>query len=95
MGSIAARVADRVIVTTDNPRSEEPARIAAAILEGAKGGPATVEAVEDRRAAIERAVASAAAEDVVVIAGKGHESGQIFRDRTVPFDDGEVARAAR
>jgi UDP-N-acetylmuramoyl-L-alanyl-D-glutamate--2,6-diaminopimelate ligase len=95
MGAIAARLAELVIITTDNPRSEEPSAIAAAIAEGAAGGPGTVVVLEDRRTAIEHAVASARAEDVIVIAGKGHEAVQILRDRTVPFDDAEVVRACR
>jgi UDP-N-acetylmuramoyl-L-alanyl-D-glutamate--2,6-diaminopimelate ligase len=89
MGRIAARLADQVIVTSDNPRSEDPAAIAADITNGL---PLDVEL--DRGAAIERAVETARQGDVVVIAGKGHERGQQFADRIVPFDDREVARAA-
>jgi UDP-N-acetylmuramoyl-L-alanyl-D-glutamate--2,6-diaminopimelate ligase len=95
MGAIAARLAERVIITTDNPRSEEPSTIAAAIAEGARKGPGKIELVEDRRAAIEAAIAGAKDSDVIVIAGKGHESEQIFRDRTTHFDDAEVVRACR
>jgi UDP-N-acetylmuramoyl-L-alanyl-D-glutamate--2,6-diaminopimelate ligase len=91
MGEVAARLADRVVVTSDNPRSEEPDEIIAAILEGVAAG-ADVEV--DRRRAIEQAVAGAADGDIVVIAGKGHETTQTFRDTTVPFDDAEVAREA-
>jgi UDP-N-acetylmuramoyl-L-alanyl-D-glutamate--2,6-diaminopimelate ligase len=90
MGRIASDLADLAIVTSDNPRSEEPEAIIAQILEGA--GEAEVE--PDRREAIARAVAAAGEGDVVVIAGKGHEQGQQFADRTVPFDDREVARDA-
>jgi UDP-N-acetylmuramoyl-L-alanyl-D-glutamate--2,6-diaminopimelate ligase len=90
MGEIAARVADRVIVTSDNPRSEDPAAIIEEVLVGS--GP-DVEHEVDRRIAIERAISTAAAGDVVVIAGKGHEQGQEFEGgRKVPFDDVTVAR---
>jgi UDP-N-acetylmuramoyl-L-alanyl-D-glutamate--2,6-diaminopimelate ligase len=90
MGEIAARLADRVIVTSDNPRSEDPAAIIDEILVGT--GPA-VEHEVDRRIAIEQAISSAAAGDVVVIAGKGHEQGQEFEGgRKLPFDDVTVAR---
>ena len=90
MGRIATELADLAIVTSDNPRSEDPGAIIAEILEGA--GDAEVEA--DRREAIARAVAAADEGDVVVIAGKGHEQGQQFADGTIPFDDREVAREA-
>jgi UDP-N-acetylmuramoyl-L-alanyl-D-glutamate--2,6-diaminopimelate ligase len=90
MGRIATDLSDLAIVTSDNPRSEEPEAIIAEILEGA--GDAEVE--PDRREAIARAVAAAGEGDVVVIAGKGHEQGQQFADRTIPFDDREVAREA-
>ncbi len=90
MGRIATELADVAIVTSDNPRSEEPDAIIAEILAGA--GDAEVEA--DRREAIARAVEAAEEGDVVVIAGKGHEQGQQFADRTIPFDDREVAREA-
>jgi UDP-N-acetylmuramoyl-L-alanyl-D-glutamate--2,6-diaminopimelate ligase len=91
MGRIATELADVAIVTSDNPRSEEPEAIIAEILEGA-GSEAEVE--PDRREAIARAVATADEGDVVVIAGKGHEQGQQFADRTIPFDDREVASEA-
>jgi UDP-N-acetylmuramoyl-L-alanyl-D-glutamate--2,6-diaminopimelate ligase len=91
MGRIATELADLAIVTSDNPRSEEPEAIIAEILEGT-GSEAEVE--PDRREAIARAVADAGEGDVVVIAGKGHEQGQQFADRTIPFDDREVAREA-
>jgi len=90
MGEIATRLADRVIVTSDNPRSEDPEAIIREILAGAGQG---VEHTVDRREAIERAIAGAASGDVVVIAGKGHEQGQEFAGgRKVPFDDASVAR---
>ncbi|GAA0769883.1 UDP-N-acetylmuramoyl-L-alanyl-D-glutamate--2,6-diaminopimelate ligase [Erythromicrobium ramosum] len=93
MGEVAARAADIAIVTDDNPRSEDPAAIRAAIMAGA--GPNTRE-VGDRRAAIAVAVGEAGANDIVLIAGKGHEQGQIFGSgetmRIEAFDDVEVAR---
>ena len=90
MGEIAARLADRVIVTSDNPRSEDPSAIIEEILVGS--GP-DVEHEVDRRAAIDRAIANAIAGDVVVIAGKGHEQGQEFEaGRKIPFDDVTAVR---
>jgi UDP-N-acetylmuramoyl-L-alanyl-D-glutamate--2,6-diaminopimelate ligase len=89
MGRVARRLADVAIVTSDNPRSEEPEAIIAEIMDGV-----AMDAEPDRRAAIERAVALARTGDVVVIAGKGHEQGQQFADRTLPFDDRTVAREA-
>jgi UDP-N-acetylmuramoyl-L-alanyl-D-glutamate--2,6-diaminopimelate ligase len=92
MGEVAARLADRVIVTSDNPRSEEPDAIVDEILAGA--GPEAEREV-DRRRAIALAIDSAEAGDVVVIAGKGHEQGQEFEGgRKEPFDDVTVAREA-
>lgn len=94
MGEIAAELADLVVVTDDNPRGEDPAAIRREILAGAAGGPARVVEVADRRAAIEHAVAWAGPGDVVVIAGKGHETGQRSGGQTRPFDDRvELARA--
>jgi UDP-N-acetylmuramoyl-L-alanyl-D-glutamate--2,6-diaminopimelate ligase len=94
MGEIAARLADVVFVTSDNPRSEEPERIIAEIMAGAASS-AHVRALEDRRAAIAEAVACAHSGDVVVIAGKGHEQGQeLAGGHKVPFDDVSVAREA-
>jgi UDP-N-acetylmuramoyl-L-alanyl-D-glutamate--2,6-diaminopimelate ligase len=96
MGEIAVRAADVVFITSDNPRGEEPTAIIAEIEAGAQavtgGAPYTV--IADRRSAIQAAIDEAAAGDVVVIAGKGHEKGQIFADRVLPFDDVEEARAA-
>jgi UDP-N-acetylmuramoyl-L-alanyl-D-glutamate--2,6-diaminopimelate ligase len=90
MGEIARRLADRVIVTSDNPRSEDPDAIIAEILAGTGGG---VDSEVDRRAAIAEAIAGAAPGDVVVIAGKGHEQGQEFAGgHKIPFDDCTVAR---
>jgi UDP-N-acetylmuramoyl-L-alanyl-D-glutamate--2,6-diaminopimelate ligase len=91
MGEVVSRLADRAIVTSDNPRSEEPE----AIIEEIRVGMDGEEVVEpDRAVAIAFAVDEAEEGDVVVIAGKGHEQGQEFRDRTIPFDDREVARDA-
>ena len=88
MGQVAAAQADVAIVTDDNPRGEDPAAIRAEILEGAPGA---IE-IGDRRAAIARAICMAGAEDIVLIAGKGHEQGQIVGDLVLPFDDVTVAR---
>ncbi|MGN6817075.1 MAG: UDP-N-acetylmuramoyl-L-alanyl-D-glutamate--2,6-diaminopimelate ligase [Sphingomonas sp.] len=88
MGEIAVRFGDMVIVTDDNPRSEDPAAIRAEVLKGAHGA---IE-IGDRRAAIAHAVAEAGGEDIVLIAGKGHEQGQIVGDLVLPFDDVSVAR---
>ncbi|MCB1520944.1 MAG: UDP-N-acetylmuramoyl-L-alanyl-D-glutamate--2,6-diaminopimelate ligase [Hyphomicrobiaceae bacterium] len=90
MGRIAVEGADHVIVTDDNPRSENPAAIRAEILKGATGAAE----IGDRRAAIDAAVASAGAGDVVIIAGKGHETGQIVGGEVLPFSDHLEARAA-
>ncbi len=90
MGQIASSVADRVIVTDDNPRSEDPATIRAAILSMAPGA----ETVSPRADAILAAIGALREGDVLVIAGKGHEQGQIIGDETLPFDDVLVARAA-
>jgi UDP-N-acetylmuramoyl-L-alanyl-D-glutamate--2,6-diaminopimelate ligase len=96
MGGIAARLADRVWVTSDNPRSERPEAIIDEIVGGieAVGGRAHHAAIPDRRTAIPCALASAGAGDVVVIAGKGHETYQIVGSAVLPFDDRAVARAA-
>jgi len=91
MGAVAERAADRVIITSDNPRGEDPLRIIDAIAGGMR---AAAPREPDRRHAIERAVAEAALEDVVLIAGKGHESYQEIAGRRLPFSDQAVARAA-
>ena len=88
MGQIAAKLADVVIVTDDNPRSEDPATVRTAIM---KGCPDAQE-VGDRLEAIRRAVAEAKAGDTILLAGKGHETGQKIGDRVLPFDDREAAR---
>ncbi|HEU0023503.1 MAG TPA: cyanophycin synthetase, partial [Thermoleophilaceae bacterium] len=92
MGDAARRLADRVIVTSDNPRSEDPEAIIDEIMAGAGAG---AERETDRRRAIALAVEGAARGDVIVVAGKGHEQGQEFAGgRKEPFDDVTVAREA-
>jgi len=90
MGEIACRLADRAIVTDDNPRGEDPAAIRREILAAATGA----EEFSERGEAIASAVAALGPGDVLVIAGKGHESGQTIGDRVLPFNDRDVARAA-
>ncbi len=94
MGNIAAELADYVVITSDNPRSEDPDSIIDEIQEGAKQtkSDCCVERERDRKRAIQKALWAASAGDVVLLAGKGHETYQVFRDRTVHFDDREVAR---
>jgi UDP-N-acetylmuramoyl-L-alanyl-D-glutamate--2,6-diaminopimelate ligase len=100
MGEIGARLADVLLVTSDNPRSEDPEAIIAEIMAGATSvsrppGAPPVAAEVDRRAAIERAIELARDGDVLVIAGKGHEQGQELAGGVkVPFDDVTVAREA-
>ena len=88
MGAVAARLADVVIVTDDNPRSEDPARIRSDIMAGAPGATD----IAGRRDAIAEAIRIARAGDIVLVAGKGQETGQIVGDRVLPFDDALVAR---
>jgi UDP-N-acetylmuramoyl-L-alanyl-D-glutamate--2,6-diaminopimelate ligase len=96
MGEIAVRLADYTIITSDNPRSENPQSIIAEIEEGARraSSAAIYQKITDRRFAIDTAIREAGRGDVLVIAGKGHEKGQIFADRIIPFDDVEEARKA-
>jgi UDP-N-acetylmuramoyl-L-alanyl-D-glutamate--2,6-diaminopimelate ligase len=89
MGQVVTELADVALVTSDNPRSEDPAAIAEDIVDGLD-----LEVELDRRRAIERALEAAREGDVVVIAGKGHEQGQEVAGRKLPFDDREVARDA-
>jgi UDP-N-acetylmuramoyl-L-alanyl-D-glutamate--2,6-diaminopimelate ligase len=94
MGQAAGRHSDLVIVTSDNPRSEDPEIIIDNIMEGLGDPMGTVERVSDRRTAIDRAVRAARPGDMVVVAGKGHENYQIIGERIVPFSDvDELARA--
>ncbi|MBD3759380.1 UDP-N-acetylmuramoyl-L-alanyl-D-glutamate--2,6-diaminopimelate ligase [Rhizorhabdus sp.] len=88
MGEVAARLSDRAIVTDDNPRNEDPAAIRRDVMAGAPGATE----IGGRREAIAAAIAEAGAGDIVLIAGKGHEQGQIIGDRVLPFDDVTVAR---
>ncbi|MEW4466386.1 UDP-N-acetylmuramoyl-L-alanyl-D-glutamate--2,6-diaminopimelate ligase [Parasphingorhabdus sp. JC815] len=88
MGKVAAQLSDIAIVTDDNPRGEDPATIRAEIMAGATG----MKDGGERRAAIAHAISLAGADDIILLAGKGHEQGQIIGDRVIPFDDVEVAR---
>src|SRR5262249_54931751 len=90
MGEIAAAMADRVIVTDDNPRSEEPASIRAAHNRGAPGATE----IGNRREAMASAIADLRRGDVLLVAGKGHETGQIIGKQTLPFSDHEAVAAA-
>jgi UDP-N-acetylmuramoyl-L-alanyl-D-glutamate--2,6-diaminopimelate ligase len=98
MGAAAASLADIAILTSDNPRSEDPLDILSAMLDGAKSVPqgrrARVIVEPDRAAAIAHAVSLAAAGDVIVVAGKGHETGQYVADAALPFDDRQVTAEA-
>jgi UDP-N-acetylmuramyl-tripeptide synthetase len=103
MGAVAARLSDLVVITSDNPRSEDPQKILDEITRGLAPTPepgaprrhTTPYVAEiDRRAAIERAIQEAKSGDLVIVAGKGHEKYQIIGDRTLPFDDVDVAAAA-
>ena len=91
MGELAGRLADVAIITSDNPRSEDPIAIIEEVRAGAQG-PGEVRVEPDRRAAIAMAMASARPGDVVIVAGKGHETEQVLADRSVPFDDRQVVR---
>lgn len=94
MGQVAAELSDRVIITSDNPRSEDPAAIAQEVAAGIRklSRPAPWEIVLDRREAIRLALESADGKELVLIAGKGHETGQIVGDRVIPFDDRAVVK---
>ena len=94
MGRIALELADRVVVTSDNPRTEDPAVIIDEIAEALKDVPEgkSVELIAERRDAIYHALSEAAANDVIIIAGKGHENYQILADKTIHFDDREVVQ---
>ena len=88
MGEVAARLSDIVIVTDDNPRGEDPAAIRSAVLAGAPGA----REIDGRRQAIAEAIRLGGPKDIILLAGKGHETGQIIGDQVYPFDDAEVAR---
>jgi UDP-N-acetylmuramoyl-L-alanyl-D-glutamate--2,6-diaminopimelate ligase len=95
MGAIADQLADFVVLTTDNPRHVAPAAIAAEVVAGVPTPRAARTTELDRRAAIERAIRGAGSDDLVVIAGKGHEAVQEVAGVEHPFSDVDVARAAR
>jgi UDP-N-acetylmuramoyl-L-alanyl-D-glutamate--2,6-diaminopimelate ligase len=88
MGAVATKMSDVVIITDDNPRSEDPAKIRADVMAGAPGATE----VAGRREAIAEAIRIAKAGDIILVAGKGHETGQIIGDKVLPFDDALVAR---
>jgi UDP-N-acetylmuramoyl-L-alanyl-D-glutamate--2,6-diaminopimelate ligase len=90
MGEIAAENADSIIVTDDNPRSENPQAIRSAILAAAKGA----REIGDRAEAIRTAISGLQSGDALLIAGKGHETGQIVGDKTLPFSDHDAVTAA-
>jgi UDP-N-acetylmuramoyl-L-alanyl-D-glutamate--2,6-diaminopimelate ligase len=92
MGEAATRLADLSVLTSDNPRSEDPEAIVREIETGARSGAGRYAVEVDRRRAIRLSLEEAGPGDVVIIAGKGHETGQEFADRTIPFDDRIVAR---
>ena len=94
MGQVAGELSDLVILTSDNPRSEDPLQIMNDVLVGLRRTDTRMIVEPDRAAAIRKAIEEAHAGDIVILAGKGHETYQIFRDRTVHFDDREVARDA-
>jgi len=92
MGKISAKFSDFVIITNDNPRGENPADIIEQIKKGIPGDFKNYLTIEDRKQAIEKAIQMAKENDIILIAGKGHETYQIFKDRRIHFDDREVAR---
>ncbi len=92
MGDIASRLSDLVFATSDNPRSEDPKQILAEIEPGLQQGKAQYRLIVDRGEAIAAAIHSARRGDVVLIAGKGHEDYQVIGNKTVPFDDRQLAR---
>ena len=98
MGAVAGRLSDVILITSDNPRSEDPARIIEEIQRGItpdtrRGSDQRTLAIVDRRKAIDEAVGTATPGDLVLIAGKGHEKYQVIGSQTLPFDDVEVAQA--
>ena len=94
MGETAGRLADLTVITSDNPRTEDPLAIIQDIITGITPTRAPYLVIPDRREAIEKTISEARAGDMIVIAGKGHENYQIFKDRTIHFDDAETAAAA-
>jgi len=92
MGQVAGELSDRVILTSDNPRSEDPLQIMNDVLVGLRRYDKPIVVEPDRATAIRRALNDAQAGDIVILAGKGHETYQVLKDRTIPFDDRAVAR---
>ena len=94
MGRVAVELSEVCVITSDNPRSEDPRAIIEMIIEGVRDTfpPERYTVVVERREAIKKALSEARPGDLVVVAGKGHESGQIFADRVIPFDDRQVVR---
>jgi UDP-N-acetylmuramoyl-L-alanyl-D-glutamate--2,6-diaminopimelate ligase len=92
MGQVAAELSDFVVLTSDNPRSEDPIDIMNDALVGIRRKDTSHLVEPDRAAAIKRAIEEARDGDIVLLAGKGHETYQVLKDRTIPFDDREVAR---
>jgi len=94
MGRVAVELSELCVITSDNPRSEDPRAIIEMIIEGVRDTfpPERYTVVVERREAIKKALSEARPGDLVVVAGKGHESGQIFADRVIPFDDRQVVR---
>ncbi len=90
MGEVSGRIADYTVITSDNPRTEEPEAILREIEEGIKGTGAEYATISDRRSAIKYSIQNAAQGDIIVLAGKGHETYQIFKDKTIHFDEREV-----
>jgi UDP-N-acetylmuramoyl-L-alanyl-D-glutamate--2,6-diaminopimelate ligase len=87
MGKVAAQLSDVVIITDDNPRSEDPAAIRKSVIDGTKNGSAKVFEISDRREAISQALKLAEPGDVIAVLGKGHETGQEIAGKVFPFDD--------
>ncbi len=94
MGQVAAELSDCVVLTSDNPRSEDPLQIMNDVLVGLRRKDTPLIVEPDRAAAIRRAIGEAQAGDLVILAGKGHETYQILKDKTIPFDD-RASRARR
>ena len=94
MGEVSGNKSDYTIVTSDNPRTEDPEVIVGHIVSAIEKTPGKFETVIDRAEAIHKAISIAQPGDIVLIAGKGHEDYQIFKDRTIHFDDAEVAAEA-
>jgi UDP-N-acetylmuramoyl-L-alanyl-D-glutamate--2,6-diaminopimelate ligase len=90
MGAISGRIADFTIITSDNPRTEEPSKIITDIEEGIKETNGRYVVIEDRTQAIRYAMEHAKPEDIIILSGKGHETYQIFKDKTIHYDEREI-----